>query len=167
VGTDYRLRVAAIISSPHLASLLQLMKSVYFAMRGAIEPACIYHLDILSSTATPLPNQEWRGVLFDDINSMVRNSKSPKARAAHDYWAPHCENLTPKSKQRPRRLCYQAQKLRELNFRFEFLGLGKRVFPSNDGEDARPDVIMGRFGANSLSIVDHRGEHGTGLRQLE
>jgi hypothetical protein len=82
VGTNYRLGVTATIPSPHPASLLQLMKSVYFAIRGAIEPACIYHLYTLSFIATSLPNREWRGVLFDDINSTMRNSKSPQARAA-------------------------------------------------------------------------------------
>jgi hypothetical protein len=139
-------------------------RATYFTTWNAIEPVCIYRL-YMSSSVTPLSNQEWRDVLIGDIKSKTPNTKSAQAREnARRLLGSALEELdiqinqAPSVNTTPSLPDSEAQKvlwkLAELNFRFELLALDKRACQSNH-DDTRQDLIQDCFGSRSLLVVDY------------
>lgn len=109
----------------------------YFFTWQAIEAACIHRL--LSSTAPPLSNQEWRDILIGSLDFKSSDSACAKARerachllgsAIDDLCLNTMDQATPPP---PPIDDYEARailwRLSELNFRFELLALHKRAGP--------------------------------------
>jgi hypothetical protein len=137
-------------------------RAKYLLTWQALEPACIHRL--LSSTAPPLANQEWRDILIGSLEFKSSDSACAKAQeharrllgsAIDDLHLNVTDAATPPP---PPITDPEAQamlwRLSELNFRFELLALHKRAGPAGrdavDYEQAVRDALQ----LTSLQAVD-------------
>jgi len=139
-------------------------RAKYLLTWQAIEPACIHRL--LSSTAPPLSNQEWRDILIGSLEFKSSDSTCAKARehacrllgsAINDLNLNTMDLATPPPPPPPvddleaRALLWR---LSELNFRFELLALHKRAGTAGrDAVDSDQDV-RNALQLPSLQAVD-------------
>jgi hypothetical protein len=137
-------------------------RAKYLLTWKAIEPVCIHRL--LSSTAPPLSNQEWRDILIGSLEFKSSESACAKARehacrllgSAFDDL---CLNTTdPATPLPPPITDLEAQqilwRLSELNFRFELLALNKRAGPPGRDEFERDQAVRNALLVSSLQAVD-------------
>lgn len=142
-------------------------RAKYLLTWKAIEPVCIHRL--LSSTAPPLSNQEWRDILIGSLEFKSSESACAKARqhacrllgSAFDDL---CLNTTdPATPLPPPVTDLEAQqilwRLSELNFRFELLALNKRAGPAAaEGNELREferdQAVRNALLVTSLQAVD-------------
>jgi hypothetical protein len=120
----------------------EVRRAKYLLTWKAIEPACIHRL--LSSTAPPLSNQEWRDILIGSLEFKSSESACAKAQdAARRLLGSAIDDLTlndmdPATPPPPPMDDLEARamlwRLSELNFRFELLALHRRAGPA--GRDA-------------------------------
>lgn len=146
----------------------------YLSTWQAIEPACIHRL--LSSTAPPLSNQEWRDILIGSLDFKSSDSACAKAReqacrllgsAIDDLGF----NITDPSTSAPPPSIGESEaqallwRLSELNFRFELLALHKRAGPARDNASDYDQAICDALQVSSLQVVNmdtaSRGFHST------
>ena len=140
----------------------EVRRAKYLLTWQAIEPACIHRL--LSSTAPPLSNQEWRDILIGSLEFKSSDSACAKARehacrllgsAIDDL----CLNITaPTTPPPPPVDDHEARamlwRLSELNFRFEMLALNKRAGPAGrDGLEC-DQAVRTALCLESLQAVD-------------
>jgi hypothetical protein len=134
----------------------------YLLTWQAIEPACIHQL--LSSTAPPLSNQEWRDILIGSLEFKSSNSTCAKAHkhACHLLGSAiddlNLNTIDPATPPPPPIDDPEAQAilwhLLELNFRFELLALHKRAGTAGrDAVDCDQDV-HDALQVPSLQVVD-------------
>jgi hypothetical protein len=120
----------------------EVRRAKYLLTWQAIEPVCIHRL--LSSTAPPLSNQEWRDILIGSLEFKSSDSACAKAQehARHLLGSAMddlCLNTTDSATPPPppvddleaRAMLWR---LSELNFRFELLALHKRAGPAGRDE---------------------------------
>jgi hypothetical protein len=140
----------------------EVRRAKYFLTWQAIEPACIHRL--LSSTAPPLSNQEWRNILIGSLEFKSSDSACAKARehacrllgsAIDDLSLNVTDPATPPPLPIADR---EAQailwRLSELNFRFELLALNKRAGPAGRDEFERDQAVRSALEVTSLQAVD-------------
>lgn len=137
-------------------------RAKYLLTWQAIEPACIHRL--LSSTAPPLSNQEWRDILIGSLEFKSSDSACAKARehacrlfgsAIDDL----CLNITdPATPPPPPIDDLEAQailwRLSELNFRFELLALHKRAGSAGYDKIECDQAVRNALHLTSLQAVD-------------
>lgn len=137
-------------------------RAKYLLTWQAIEPACIHRL--LSSTAPPLSNQEWRDILIGSLEFKSSDSACAKARenacrllgsAIDDL----CLNSTdPATPPPPPVTDLEARailwRLSDLNFRFELLALHKRAGPAGRDEVEIYHAVRNALALNSFQAVD-------------
>ena len=136
----------------------------YLVTWQAIEPACIHRL--LSPTAPPLSNQEWRDILVGSLEFKSSNSACAKAReharlllgsAIEDLDLNITDPATPSLPPPPiDDLEAQAMlwRLSELNFRFELLALHKRAGPAESDPADCDQAVRDALQLISLQAVD-------------
>ena len=134
----------------------------YLVTWQAIEPACIHRL--LSSTAPPLSNQEWRDILIGSLEFKSSDSACAKAQehARHLFGSAIddlCLNITdPATPPPPPIDDLEAQailwRLSELNFRFELLALHKRAGSAGCDEVECEQAVRNALDLTSLQAVD-------------
>lgn len=138
-------------------------RAKYLSTWQAIEPACIHRL--LSSTAPPLLNQEWRDILVGSLEFKSSTSACAKAReqacrllgsAIHDLG----DNIKDTSTTLPPPSIGDSEaqamlwRLSELNFRFELLALDKRAGPAGRDAVQCDQTIRDALQVSSLQAVD-------------
>jgi hypothetical protein len=137
-------------------------RAKYFLTWQAIEPVCVHRL--LSSTAPPLSNQEWRDILIGSLEFKSSDSACAKAQeharrllgsAIEDL----CLNITdPAAPPPPPIADLEARailwRLSELNFRFELLALNKRAGPAGRNEIECDQAVRNALDLTSLQAVD-------------
>lgn len=137
-------------------------RAKYLLTWKAIEPVCIHRL--LSSTAPPLSNQEWRDLLIGSLEFKSLESACAKARehacrllgsAIDDL----CLNTTDPATPPPLPIAdLEARqilwRLSELNFRFELLALNKRAGPPERNAFERDQAVRSALLVTSLQAVD-------------
>ena len=137
-------------------------RAKYLLTWKAIEPVCIHRL--LSSTAPPLSNQEWRDILIGSLEFKSSDSACAKARehacrllgsAIDDL----CLNVTEPATPPPLPIAdLEARailwRLSELNFRFELLALNKRAGRAGRDEFERDQAVRSALHVSSLQAVD-------------
>jgi hypothetical protein len=134
----------------------------YLRTWQAIEPACIHRL--LSSTAPPLSNQEWRDILVGSLEFKSSESACAKAQeharhllgsAIDDLSLNNTDSATPSplpiSDLEAQALLWR---LSELNFRFELLALHKRAGPAGQDAVERDQAVRDALQLTSLQAVD-------------
>ena len=140
----------------------EMRRAKYFVTWKAIEPACIHRL--LSSTARPLSNQEWREILIGSLEFKSSDSACAKAQndarrllgsAIDDLTLNTSNSATPPpppiDDSEARSMLWR---LSELNFRFELLGLHRRAGRAErDAVDCDQDV-RNALQLPSLQAVD-------------
>ena len=137
-------------------------RAKYLLTWQAIEPACIHRL--LSSTAPPLSNQEWRDILVGSLEFRSSESACAKARdhacrllgsAIDDL---HLNVADPATPPPPPINDREAQamlwRLSELNFRFELLTLHKRAGPEGRNAVECDQAVRDALQLTSLQAVD-------------
>ena len=137
-------------------------RAKYFLTWQAIEPVCIHRL--LSSTAPPLSNQEWRDILIGSLEFKSSDSACAKAQehacrllgsAMDDLSLNITDPATPPP---PPIADLEARailwRLSELNFRFELLALNKRAGPPGRDEFERDQAVRNALVVDSLQAVD-------------
>lgn len=133
----------------------------YLSTWKSIEPACLHRL--LSSTAPPLSNQEWRDILVGSLEFKSSTSACAKAQeqASHLLGSAMADldlNHDSSDTSPPSIDDSEAQailwRLSELNFRFEFLALHKRAGPAGCSALKYDQVICDALQVNSLQVVD-------------
>ena len=137
-------------------------RAKYLSTWQAMEAACIHRL--LSSTAPPLSNQEWRDILIGSLEFKSSDSTCAKARehacrllgsAIDDLNLNTTDPATPPSPPvddlEARAMLWR---LSELNFRFELLALHKRAGTAGrDAVDCDQDV-RNALELSSLQAID-------------
>lgn len=137
-------------------------RAKYFLTWQALEPACIHRL--LSSTAPPLSNQEWRDILIGSLEFKSSDSACAKAQekacrllgsAMDDL---HLNVTDPATPPPPPISDHEAQvtlwRLSELNFRFELLALHKRAGPAGGDAVKCDQAVRDALQVTSLQGVD-------------
>jgi hypothetical protein len=137
-------------------------RAKYFLTWQAIEPACIHRL--LSSTAPPLSNQEWRDILIGSLEFKSSDSACAKARehacrllgsAIDDLSLNTTDPATPPPPPiddiEARAILWR---LSELNFRFELLALNKRAGPAGRDAFECDQAVRNALHLTSLQAVD-------------
>jgi hypothetical protein len=137
-------------------------RAKYFLTWQAIEAACIHRL--LSSTAPPLSNQEWRDILVGSLEFKSSDSACAKAQeharrllgsAIDDL---HFNVVDPATPPPPPIGDPEAQailwRLSELNFRFELLALHKRAGPVDSDTVKCDEAVRDALQLTSLQAVD-------------
>ena len=137
-------------------------RSTYLLTWRAIEPACIHRL--LSSTAPPLSNQEWRDILIGTLEFKSSDSACAKARehacrllgsAIDDLHLNATDPATPTPSPihdlEARAMLWA---LSELNFRFELLALHKRAGPAGRDPVDCDQAVRDALQLTSLQAVD-------------
>lgn len=137
-------------------------RAKYLLTWQAIEPVCIHRL--LSSTAPPLSNQEWRDILIGSLEFKSSDSACAKAQeharrllgsAIDDLCLNTTDPATPPSlpvtDPEARAILWR---LSELNFRFELLALHKRAGPAGRDEFERDQAVRNALHLKSLQAVD-------------
>jgi hypothetical protein len=137
-------------------------RAKYFLTWQAIEPACIHRL--LSSTAPPLSNQEWRDILIGSLEFKSSDSACAKAQeharrllgsAIDDL---HLNVTDPATPPPPPISDHEAQailwRLSELNFRFELLALHTRAGPAGCDAVECDQAVRNALQLTSLQAVD-------------
>lgn len=140
----------------------EVRRAKYFLTWQAIEPACVHRL--LSSTASPLSNQEWRDILIGSLEFKSSDSASAKAQeharrllgsVIDDL---HLNPTDPATPPPPPINDPEAQamlwRLTELNFRFELLALHKRAGPAGRDEVDCEQAVRDALKVTSLQSVD-------------
>lgn len=136
-------------------------RAKYFLTWREIEPACIHRL--LSSTAPPLSNQEWRDILIGSLDFKSSESACAKARehARHLLGSTIddlCFNVTDSTTPPPTVEEPEARailwRLSELNFRFELLALHKRAGPAGHDPVECNQAVCDALQLTSLQAVD-------------
>lgn len=136
-------------------------RAKYLSTWQAIEPACIHRL--LSSTAPPLSNQEWRDILIGSLDFKSSTSACAKARqqachllgsAIDDLSLTVTDPATPPPSIGDNEAQAMLWRLSELNFRFELLALHKRAGPA--GRDALEcdQAVRDALQVSSLQAVE-------------
>jgi hypothetical protein len=136
-------------------------RAKYLLTWQVIEPVCIHRL--LSSTAPPLSNQEWRDILIGSLEFKSSDSACAKARehacrllgSAFDDLSlnvtdPATPPPPPVSDSDARAILWR---LSELNFRFELLALHKRAGPAGRDEIECELAVRRALDLNSLQAV--------------
>jgi hypothetical protein len=134
----------------------------YLLTWQAMEPVCIHRL--LSSTAPPLSNQEWRDILIGSLDSKSSDSSSAKAQEhARRLLGSAIDDLSlnstdpaappplPVTDLEARAMIWR---LSELNFRFELLALNKRAGPAGRDEFECDQAVRDALLLTSLQAVD-------------
>lgn len=137
-------------------------RAKYLLTWQAIEPACIHRL--LSSTAPPLSNQEWRDILIGSLEFKSSDSACAKARehacrllgsAIDDLSLNTTDPATPPPPPiddiEARAILWR---LSELNFRFELLALNKRAGPAGRDAFECDQAVRNALHLTSLQAVD-------------
>jgi hypothetical protein len=137
-------------------------RAKYLLTWQAFEPACIHRL--LSSTAPPLSNQEWRDILIGSLEFKSSDSACAKAQeharrllgsAIDDLHLNVTDAATPPP---PPITDPEAQatlwRLSELNFRFELLALHKRAGPAGRDAVNYEQAVRDALQLTSLQAVD-------------
>ena len=140
----------------------EVRRAKYLLTWQAIEPACIHRL--LSPTAPPLSNQEWRDILIGSLEFKSSDSACAKARehaccllgsAIDDLSLNTTDPVTPPS---PPVNDLEARaiiwRLSELNFRFELLALNKRAGPAGRDAFECDQAVRHALHVTSLQAVD-------------
>lgn len=139
----------------------EVRRAKYLLTWQAIEPACVHRL--LSSTAPPLSNQEWRDILIGSLEFKSSDSACAKARehacrllgsAIDDL----CLNITDLAAPPPPPVVDDEARailwrLSELNFRFELLALHKRAGAGHDEVEC-DQAVRSALDLTSLQAVD-------------
>ena len=139
-----------------------LRRAKYLLTWQAIESACIHRL--LSSTAPPLSNQEWRDILIGSLEFKSSDSACAKAQEhAHRLLGSaiddlHLSVMDPATPPPPPISDLEAQvvlwRLSELNFRFELLTLHKRAGPVDSDAVKCEEAVHDALQLTSLQAVD-------------
>jgi hypothetical protein len=135
----------------------------YFLTWRAIEPACIHRL--LSSTAPPLSNQEWRDILIGSLEFKSSDSTCAKIQqhARHLLGLAINDldlNVTDPATSPPPPPVSDAEaqamlwRLSELNFRFELLALHKRAGPAGRDAIDCDQAVCDALEITSLQVVE-------------
>lgn len=136
-------------------------RAKYLLTWQAIEPVCIHRL--LSPTAPPLSNQEWRDILIGSLEFKSSDSACAKAREhacrlLGSAFEDLCLNITdpatpplPIADLEARAMLWR---LSELNFRFELSALNKRAGPVGRDEFERDQAVCSALDIKSLRAVD-------------
>jgi hypothetical protein len=137
-------------------------RAKYFLTWQAMEPACIHRL--LSSTAPPLSNQEWRDILIGSLEFKSSDSACAKAQEhARLLLGSTIDDLDlnvtdPATPSPPPISDREAQavlwRLSELNFRFELLALHKRAGPAGRDAVECDQAVRDALQLTSLQAVD-------------
>ena len=136
------------------------VKYSYLLTWRAIEPACIHRL--LSSTAAPLSNQQWRDILVGSLEFKSSDSTCANAQkqarlllgsAIDDL---HLNSMDPETSLPLNDPEAQAMlwRLSELNFRFELLALHKRAGPAGCDAVEYDQAVRDALQLTSLQAVD-------------
>ena len=135
-------------------------RAKYLHTWQAIEPACVHR--VLSSTAPPLSNQEWRDILVGSLEFKSSDSSCAKARenacrllgsAMDDLHLNVTDSTTPTpiSDHEAQAILWR---LSELNFRFELLALHKRAGPAGCNVVDCDQAVRDALELTSLQAVD-------------
>jgi hypothetical protein len=137
-------------------------RAKYLLTWQTIEPVCIHRL--LSSTAPPLSNQEWRNILIGSLEFKSSDSACARAQEQAFLLLGSAINdlslnvLDPAAPPPPPVTDLEARailwRLSELNFRFELLALHKHAGPAGCDEFECDQAIRNVLGLKSLQAVD-------------
>lgn len=140
----------------------EVRRAKYFLTWQAIEPVFIHRL--LTSTAPPLSNQEWRDILIGSLEFKSSDSACAKAQEhAYRLLGSAMDDLSlnttdPATPPPPPVTDLEAReilwRLSELNFRFELLALNKRAGPAGRDEFERDQAVRNALQLQSLQAVD-------------